>query len=297
MINAGHRRGAKAGRCLLKGKLIVTEELPAFCAVALAGLGDLPDTILTRAVILKMRRRAPTERIEPYRRRVHAPEGHRLRDRLAEWAVQIRDSVNPYPSMPDGITDRAADVWEALLSVADVAGGDWPERARAAAVTLVTDAMVVPPSLGVRLLADLKIVFGDKDAVSTVDLLSFLVSVDEAPWGDLKGKPLEARRLAKLLKPYGVSSKTIRIGTETVKGYTRESFWDAWVRYLPQEKDNSYDPHLSPSRSRVTPVTKQTETGKDDVGQPHHGSVTSVTTVMSEPSDQDELVFEEDESC
>ncbi len=59
MLNAGHRRGAMAGRCVVRGKVVETEELPAYCAVALAGLGDLPDTILTRSVIVKMRRRAP----------------------------------------------------------------------------------------------------------------------------------------------------------------------------------------------------------------------------------------------
>ncbi len=50
MLNAGHRRGAVAGRCVVKGKTVETEELPAYCAVALAGLDDLPDTIITRSV-------------------------------------------------------------------------------------------------------------------------------------------------------------------------------------------------------------------------------------------------------
>jgi phage/plasmid primase-like uncharacterized protein len=140
VINAGHRRGAAAGRCVVKGKTIETEELPAFCAVAMAGLGHLPDTILTRSVIIKMRRRAPGEDVESYRRRVHASEGYLLRDRLAAWAVQIRPTLNTYPIMPDGITDRNADVWESLLSVADATGEPWPDRARVAAVALVADA-------------------------------------------------------------------------------------------------------------------------------------------------------------
>ena len=46
LINGGHRRGATAGRCVVRGKLIETEELPAYGAVALAGLGNLPDTIM-----------------------------------------------------------------------------------------------------------------------------------------------------------------------------------------------------------------------------------------------------------
>ena len=71
VLNAGHHRGATAGRCVVIGKTVTTEELPAYCAVAMAGLGWLPDTILTRSVIVRMRRRAPDELVEPFRRRIH----------------------------------------------------------------------------------------------------------------------------------------------------------------------------------------------------------------------------------
>ena len=86
MLNAGHRRGAVAGRCVTKGKTVVTEELPAYCAVALAGLNDLPDTIRTRSVIIRMRRRAPGERVEPWRHRVNAPQADPIAEDLARWA-------------------------------------------------------------------------------------------------------------------------------------------------------------------------------------------------------------------
>ncbi len=125
MLNAGHRRGAKAGRCVVRGKEVFTEELPAYCAVALAGLDDLPDTVMSRSVVVRMRRRAPQEVIEPFRHRVNAEEGHAIRDGLAGWASTIR--VGNWPEMPAGIEDRDADVWEALLAVADAAGGDWPQ--------------------------------------------------------------------------------------------------------------------------------------------------------------------------
>src|SRR3954467_14287826 len=85
LLNAGHRRGAVAGRCVVKGKVVETEEIPAYCAVALAGLGGIPDTILSRAVVVRMRRRAPGERVEPYRRRSHSAAGHAIRERLAAW--------------------------------------------------------------------------------------------------------------------------------------------------------------------------------------------------------------------
>ncbi len=120
LLNAGHRRNAVAGRCVVRGKQVFTEEIPAYCAVALAGLGGLPDTILTRSVVVRMRRRAPGEVIEPFRRRLHEHDGHALRDRLVRWAEHIEPSLTDvWPAMPDGIVDRDADVWEALLAVAD----------------------------------------------------------------------------------------------------------------------------------------------------------------------------------
>jgi hypothetical protein len=136
MLNAGHRRGAVAGRCVMKGKTVVTEELPAYCAVALAGLDDLPDTIHTRSVIIRMRRRAPGELVEPWRLRINGPQAVPIAERLAHWSETATERL-AWPEMPDGLEDRNADVWEALLAVADLAGGDWPERAREAAVALV----------------------------------------------------------------------------------------------------------------------------------------------------------------
>lgn len=232
LLNAGHRRGAMAGRCVVKGKSIETEELPAFCAVALAGLGNLPDTILTRAVVVRMRRRAPGEKVEPYRRRLHAPEGNRLRDRLKAWTQQISTTLNPYPEMPNGISDRPADVWEALLSVADAAGSTWPARAREAAVALVADALGDKGSLGIRLLTDLRNVFGENQSMPTTDIISCLTALEESPWGDLKGKPLDSRRLSQFLRPYGVSPKNIRFNNDIVKGYSAQDLFDPWQRYL-----------------------------------------------------------------
>jgi hypothetical protein len=239
MLNAGHRRGATAGRCVVKGKTVETEELPAYCAVALAGLDDLPDTIATRSVIVRMRRRAPHEKVSPFRHRLNAPEGHDIRERLADWAQSVEaDLTDAWPDMPDGIADRAADVWEALLAVADAAGSEWPTRAREAAVTLVTDVTDgkgAKGSLGLQLLADIRDAFilGNTAKLSTVNLLEFLVGLDEAPWADLRGKPLDARGLSYRLAKYEVRPHPVRIGAAVVKGYEKTDLYDAFLRYLP----------------------------------------------------------------
>lgn len=235
LLNAGHRRGAVAGRCVVRGKLVLTEEIPAYCAVALAGLGGLPDTILSRSVIIRMRRRAPTEQVEPYRRRVHLDDGRELYEALASWAGGALDKVrNAWPVLPDGITDRDADVWEPLIACADVAGGQWPHRARCSAVALVADSRAGTPSLGVRLLADLRTVIGARTNMPTEDILTALIALDEAPWAELmKGKPLNARGLAMRLRQYGVSSRNVRVGERVTKGYAVDDLYDSWTRYLP----------------------------------------------------------------
>jgi hypothetical protein len=240
LLNAGHRRGAIVGRCVVRGKAIELEDFPVYAAVALAGLGDLPDTILTRSIVVRMRRRAPNELVEPFRRRLHADEGEALRNRLASWAADVEPTVTgAWPDMPEGIADRNADVWEALFALADAAGGDWPARARVSAVTLVTDTKRNRGSLGIQLLGDLRTVFEGEDQVATETILAKLHKLDESPWGDLKGKPLDARGLARRLRPYDVRPTTIRQMADTAKGYRREDLHDTWERYLPAPRIES----------------------------------------------------------
>jgi hypothetical protein len=233
MLNAGHRHGALAGRCVTKGNKIVTEDLPAYCAVALAGLNDLPDTISTRSVIVRMRKRVSDETVEPWRNRTCRPQGDAIRSRLATWAEEVKDRIE-WPEMPEDVSDRNADIWEALLAVADLAGGDWPERARVSAVSLVSDSREMVPTMNIRLLMDLRDVFGAEDRMSSDEILRELCKIDDAPWGDMNGlgRELTHRGLAQRLSNYGIKPKQIRFGMSTLKGYAREDMQDAWLRYL-----------------------------------------------------------------
>jgi uncharacterized protein DUF3631 len=257
LLNAGHRKGAVAGRCVVRGKTVETEELPAYCAVAIAGIGDLPDTILTRSVIVRMRRRAPDETVEPWRRRVNSYEAQQLGDRLAEWAASVELQVSgKWPEMPPEITDRNADVWEALLSMADAAGGEWPKLARVAAVTLVTSSKRDQPSLGIQLLSDVRQVFGDREAMATKTLLNELINMEESIWAEIKGKPMSDRQLAYRLRRYGIEPKPVRVNPNSstqLRGYAREDFYQAWKCYLP-----------SSLKGNVTSVTSETESGDRD---------------------------------
>ena len=166
LLNAGYKRGATIPRCVGPKHEVVS--FPVFAAVALAGIGDMPDTIMTRGIIIRMRRRAPGENVDPFRSREHETPGHELRDMLGAWAAGVGDAVGKsWPKLPDGIVDRPAEIWEPLIAVADAAGGHWPDTARAACVALCKSALDRRVSLGVRLLSDLRIIFAEAEALHT----------------------------------------------------------------------------------------------------------------------------------
>jgi hypothetical protein len=255
LLNAGHRKGATIPRCV--GPSHDVQMFPVFAPVALAGLGDLPATLMSRSVVIRMRRRAPGETVEPFRVRLATADAKPLAGQLAAWmkhtAPRLADS---YPEMPPGITDRPADVWEPLLAVADAAGGDWPKRARAACTELAAAAETAEASLGVRLLTDLWEVFGkyeDQDGqpvrtgtakqLPTAVILDRLRALDEAPWASLgkPPKPLDSRGLANRLRAYSVKSDNLPRddGGTRLKGYFAASLADAWMRYVPESRTSA----------------------------------------------------------
>jgi Protein of unknown function (DUF3631) len=240
VINAGHRKSATVGRVEMQGQAAKLVRFPVYAPAALAGIGTLPDTILDRAVIVRMRRRAPDEPVRDYRERVTRLEGHALREKLAGWAAAAAESVgDPWPDLPPGVADRNADVWEPLVMVADLAGGPWPKLAREACTAFVDGTRDDTETAGTRLLADLRDIFGDSDVLSTEAILTALCAVDEAPWSDWYGKPLNPRGLAKLLKPYEVRSAQVRIGDLTPRGYRRADLQPAWRSFLAAGSETS----------------------------------------------------------
>jgi len=64
-------------------------------------------------------------------------------------------------------------------------------------------------------------------------ILACLLELPESPWGDLHGKPLDERGLARRLRAYWVKPKTIRTNSGTPRGYSRADLEEQWLRYLP----------------------------------------------------------------
>ena len=196
----------------------------------------------SRSILIEMRRRAPDETIEPFRVRLHKQEAGPLYGGLAAWATFVSKQFSGvYPDMPAEISDREADCWEPLLAIADAAGSDWPEMARDAAVSLVRRGKEQLQTTGIELLQHILEAFGDDEKMWTSKLLKALCERDESPWAEDGKRPtLNDRRLGKMLTPYGIKSKDVRIGDLNRKGYLAEDFVDAWNRYLDPSQAERY---------------------------------------------------------
>ena len=142
------------------------------------------------------------------------------------------------PARPEGLNDRAADIWEPLFALADLAGGDWPQKARQAALSLSATAQENNPISS--LLLDIFILFAlaPEKRLFTRTLVDDLNARSaDRPWSEARnGKPITDLWLAQQLRPYGIKPRTIWIGDDHAKGYVDEDFHDAYRRYLAKSE-------------------------------------------------------------
>jgi len=273
ILNAGYRRGAMVPRVIAKSPDSPLAEFPTFCAKAFAGLGLLPQTVRTRSIHIALKKRKATETVAKFKQRTVKAATAPLREGLATWAAAaLPDLARAVPVLPDALRDRAEELWEPLVAIADLAGGEWPARARAAALDL-QDGGAGAASRRVELLAAIKDIFTTTkttDQIFTVELLAALVDRDGEPWAEAWGPDLEqkpprtqgpATKLASLLRPLGIKSGTIRAGDVTGKGYKVPDFADAFERYLPAPPSPTPSPPSQSMRAKGSAASASRHTG------------------------------------
>lgn len=294
LLNAGNQRGTRVPRCV--GTSLEIVEFSVFGAKVLAGIGELPDTVSDRAIIITMRRRTRTEPVKRFRRRDAGPDAVSLRDELTEYAQQAQDAV--YQALDavayladdgeplEGLDDRRFEqAWEPLLAVARIAGASWLARAVNAAIVL-SDVETEPESLGVRLLADTRAIFDRLgDRVTSQKLADELADDESSPWADWYGHRVTPRATAKILAPFGIRPKVIKLGDgTTARGYLREAFEDAWRRYTPSADVTTV---TTASTSHLRAISDRNHNGRvtdgTEAANPHgQAEVTDVTSTGAE---------------
>lgn len=243
IVNAGYERGGFVLRAEASGDAFEPKRFNVFCPKSIAGIAlerHLPESTMSRAIVINMRRKRRDEAVERLRT---APDGMfaKIRSRIARFAQDNAQAIEASRvELPDELSDRAQDCWEPLLAIAACGGEVWVDYATEAAVQLSADSAEQIGGSS-ELLADVREIFAvvdrfgePPDRIRTRDLLAELLKDPEKPWVTWnRGNPLSARQLAKMLGSYSIHPRTVRFGTETPKGYLREQFKDAFQRYLP----------------------------------------------------------------
>jgi Protein of unknown function (DUF3631) len=224
-----------------------------WCPKVLAAIGRLPDTLADRCIVVRMQRKTMWEECQ----RLRNLDTAGLRERCAQFVQENSERiVAACPQIPDSLNDRAADIWEPLLALADIAGGNWPEAERKAAVSLTASAQE-HNSIG-SLLFDLFCIFtlnegqNKSDRLFTRTILERLNWKTDRPWGEMrKGKEVNDLWLARQLRPYGIRPRSIWIGGIQGKGYVWEDFEEVFRRYVPRSEVEAFTKEsLTPSASK-----------------------------------------------
>lgn len=245
ILNAGNRRGAVATRCTGQGANLDAEDFSVFCPKVLAAIGSFPQTITDRAILIAMQRRKDCEKVERFLYRTVEPVGKTLTARASAFVTQRRDEIGAaYEATAlDFISDRDAEAWGPLFAILAVAT---PERLLelrecAERLTQSKSANAEEDSLALRLLLDMRDVWSDGEPkIFTAELLQRLKKIEDGPWAS--DERFDGRRLSRLLRPFGVTTATVRIGAETRKGYTWQDAEAAFARYLVSQPSQPSQP-------------------------------------------------------
>jgi len=233
LLNSGHRRGGQAFRCV--GDSNEVRGFQVFAPAMLCGIGTLPGTLHDRSIVIRLERAKPGELRERFDSRRVDREKELCR-KLARFVADNAARLEACdPVLPSGAFNRLADNWRPLFTIAEIAGGDWPQRAAVAFAKLNSQDDADAQGLGVMLLEDVRQAFDANRAekMFSKTLVETLCAMSDRQWPEAnKGKPISQTWLARRLRSFGISSRDVRIGDENAKGYCFADFTEAFERYL-----------------------------------------------------------------
>jgi len=235
ILNAGHRKGATIPRC--DGPKHELKHFPVYGPKAFAAIGRLPDTLTDRSIVITMQRRTKDQKVERFLTARATAESKPIRESAANFVATYQGAIEQmYNRLLDTdlefLGDRDADLWIPLFAICSVSAPDRLAELKKCAVTLsgAKAGDDTDDSLPLTLLAHIKAVWPTgQGRCDTASLIEKLKAGDESPWAEYE---LSARKLAKMLRPFGVEARSVRVSDRTLRGYEYESLVPAFSRYL-----------------------------------------------------------------
>jgi hypothetical protein len=237
ILNSGHKRSmAIIPRCV--GDDNIVKLFSTWCAKAIAHIGRIHSTLEDRSIRIPLRRKLKSERVDPLPTKDDAYDD--IRRKCARFATDnLAQLKEASPSIPSDINDRAADNWRPLFAIADVCHEEWGEIARNAALEL--SGVDDDESNSIVLLRDLRDIFereklenSETVAMSSAEIAMALGEMEDRNWPEYRhGKPITPTQIAKLLKPFGITSRKVTGGAgRQLQGYRFDQFGATFKRYL-----------------------------------------------------------------
>jgi Protein of unknown function (DUF3631) len=293
ILNGGYKRGAKYER-MVGANNDQVKVWGSYGAVAMAGLGKarLPDSLTDRLIRVPMEPLKPGESVCRFRQRL-LESGHRMyRDTLMEfcqWADGIID-LDAVP-IPEALNGRDIDNWEPLLAVAEAAGENWPQRARASAVWFCAmKAMNKRDSLALRLLKEVVEYLRQETKAGTHQIWEHLYNKSGAPWRDLKFFNESWIRDTLYQFPGAPRQGDIRSGSARVQGFHIDWFADLIERYIGPDTPDTISNEINVVGSVGPEITPNP--GGAGAFIPHRG-ITPRVTPYKPPTHPTALILKE----
>jgi len=200
ILNSGHSRKA-AFVIRTVGDDFEVRQFSTWGAKVIALIGSLPGTLHDRSIEIRLSRKNPKEKtltMDAAKKR-----GEEIARKFFTWSQGLPKELPPPPEVEFLNNDRAIDNWRPLLAIADLAGGDWPTKARRAAITL--ESRSEAEEYRERFLPDCLAAFGENEMLLARDIADRLAALEEAPWATWNhGKPIYPSQVGKLLREFGI---------------------------------------------------------------------------------------------
>lgn len=286
VLNSGFHRAGRVTICV--GDDHDARDFRTFGPKVLSGIGRVWDTVESRSIPIRLARATPAE-LRRLRKVVGATiraETASTRAKCARWAADNHAALEsrPLPPVPSELTARQGDIWRPLFAIADVSGGRWPMRARAAAMTLHAGGED-ENDYALLALADVRELFGhDADKLRSAAIVAALVAREDRPWPEMPGgRALTTRGLAKLLGRFGVRPVSVRDAEGVGRGYKLAHLAPVFGRYLPVPENNGAAPVPRLSATSATKGAPPYETGRSGLSNGRgNGDATASATRLTE---------------